>query len=160
MTDADTDTDITTDADSGTDVDTDGGTAAENTDSDFGSDETSSSDAETDIAGLPARTAVLAGPDDDALGAALADRGMDIERVDGIANREALEAVGIAAASLFVLTDARQATAIPVAKDVNPGLRVVVYARDSLPEFARGQADLLVDPALLEPAIVAEELTA
>ena len=129
-------------------------------------DTTTDTDTETETdAGIDAdstepttRTAVVAGPDDDALGAALADRGMGIEYIDGIANRDALEHAGIADCSLFVLTDARQATAIPVAKDVNPTLKVVVYARDSLPEFARGQADLLVDPALLEPATVAEEL--
>ena len=115
---------------------------------------------ETDAASPTARTAVVAGPDADSLGAALADRGIDVKTIDGIANRDALEAAGIADTALFVLTDARQATAIPVAKDVNPALRVVVYAHDSLPEFARGQADLLVDPALLEATTVAEELAA
>jgi len=117
-------------------------------------------DVETTPDDSPTGTAVLAGPDDDALGAALADRGIDVRTVDGIANRDALEAAEIADTSLFVLTDARQATAIPVAKDLNSGLKIVVYARDSLPEFARGQADLLVDPALLDATIVAEELAA
>ena len=130
------------------------------TDADGDADTDTETNADAERTGSTARTAVLAGPDDDALGAALSDRGLAVERIDGVANREALEAAGIADTALFVLTDARQATTIPVAKDVNPALRVVVYARDSLPEFVRGQADLLVDPALLEPATVAEELTA
>ncbi len=127
------------------------------TDTTTDTDTTAEIDPETS-SDTSARTAVVAGPDDDSLGAALADRGMEIEHIDGIANRDALEHAGIADSSLFVLTDARQATAIPVAKDVNPALKVVVYARDSLPEFARGQADLLIDPDLLAVTTVAEEL--
>jgi hypothetical protein len=50
------------------------------------------------------------------------------------------------------------ATAISVAKDANPDVRVVTYAADSLPEFARAQADLALDPALFSPELVADEL--
>jgi len=39
-------------------------------------------------------------------------------------------------------------------------VRAVVYSRESLPEFAKGQADLAVDPALLAAEVVAEELAA
>jgi len=56
------------------------------------------------------------------------------------------------------LTEVQQATSIPVAKDLNGNLRVVVYADGSLPDFARGQADLVVDPDLIDPGTVAEEL--
>ena len=141
--------------DTTTDADTDAGTAE---DAETSTDTEASTDPETAPDDAATETAVLAGPDDDALGTALVDRGIDVERIDGIANREALEAAGIADTALFVLTDVRQATAIPVAKDLNPALKTVVYAHESLPEFARGQADLLVDPDLLEPATVAEEL--
>jgi hypothetical protein len=104
--------------------------------------------------------AIVAGPDNDGLGTALADQGADVEWIDGIANREALERAGIIDAGLFVLTDVRQATAIPIAKEGHPDLRVIIYARESLPEFASRQADLLVDPDLLDPETVAEELLA
>jgi hypothetical protein len=50
------------------------------------------------------------------------------------------------------------ATAISVVKDIVPGIRVVTYATDSLPEYARAQADLALDPALYAPEVVAEEL--
>lgn len=148
----DTTTHTETDAETGTDAET-------NTDADTTAG-TEPADATGTADDADARTAVLAGPDDDALGVALEEAGIEIERIAGIANRAVLEDAGITDTALFVLTDARQATAIPVAKDLNPSLRVVVYARDSLPEFARGQADLLVDPDLLEPATVAEELAA
>jgi hypothetical protein len=102
---------------------------------------------------------VLAGPDTDGLGDALEAEGMDIVRIDGIANGSALEDAGIDEAELYVLTDVGQATSIPVAADLAAELRVVVYARESLPEFAKGQADLLLDPALFDAETVAEELT-
>jgi hypothetical protein len=35
---------------------------------------------------------------------------------------------------------------------------VVVYAHGSLPEFAKGQAGHIIDPALMDPAFVAEEV--
>lgn len=103
--------------------------------------------------------AVIAGADDDGLGDALAAEGVDVTRVEGIATGETLGAAGIDDADLFVLTDADDATAIPIAKDRNPDVRVVFYARDSLPEFAKGQADLAVDPDLLASDVVAEELS-
>jgi hypothetical protein len=37
-------------------------------------------------------------------------------------------------------------------------VRAVAYLGDSLPEFARPQTDLVVDPALLDVDAVAEEL--
>jgi hypothetical protein len=102
---------------------------------------------------------VLAGPDTHELGDALEAEGMDVARIDGIANGSALEDAGIGEAELYVLTDVGQATSIPVAVDLAGELRVVVYAHESLPEFAKGQADLLLDPALFDAETVAEELT-
>lgn len=103
-------------------------------------------------------TAVFAGDDDAGLADALAERGVAVRYVDGVASRSALEAADIADADLFVLTDVGQATAIPIARDVTDGLRVVVYSGDSLPEFASAQEVLQVDPALLDADAVAEEL--
>jgi hypothetical protein len=102
--------------------------------------------------------AVIAGPDDHDLGDALAAAGIDVSPAAGTANRPALEEAGIVDADLLVLTDTSLATAIPIAKDLTDDLRVVVYANDSLPEFAAGQADMLLDPDLFSPDAVAEEL--
>lgn len=102
--------------------------------------------------------AVIAGPDDHDLGDALAAAGFDVSPAAGTANRPALEEAGIVDAELLVLTDTALATSIPIAKDLNEDLHVVVYAKDSLPEFAAGQADMLLDPDLFSPDAVAEEL--
>lgn len=102
--------------------------------------------------------AIVAGPDPEGLGDALADAGVDVTRLDGVLTADALADAGVDDADLFVLTEASEATAIPVARERNPDVRIVLYSRDSLPEFAKGQADLAVDPALLGVDIVAEEL--
>ncbi len=104
--------------------------------------------------------AVIAGPDEDELGRALEAEGVELTTIDGVASRPALEDAAITDADLFVLTDVGQATAIAVAKDVNPDVRVIVYDEDSIPEFARSQADLIIDPDLLGVETVAEELAA
>jgi hypothetical protein len=104
-------------------------------------------------------TTVVVGPDDDGLGAALSDAGEEVSRVEGVPTGDALRAAGVAEADLFVLTDLGEATTIAVVKEANPGVRVVVYDDGSLPAFASGQTDLALDPALLGPETVAEELT-
>jgi voltage-gated potassium channel Kch len=103
-------------------------------------------------------TVLIAGADTDGLGNALEALGADLTRVDGIANRDSLAAAGVESADVLVLTDMDDASAIPVAKEENPDIRVVTYSTDSLPEFVRGQTDLAVDPALLSADVVAEEL--
>lgn len=100
---------------------------------------------------------VLVGPDRE-LGSALETLGTTVARVEGPATGESLRRAGIEAADLLVITDAGEATAVPVALEVNGSLRVVVYAPDTLPEFVRGQVDLAVSPAVLDAAVVAEEL--
>jgi hypothetical protein len=103
--------------------------------------------------------AVVAGTDEYGITAALEAEGVDVGRVT-VANRPGLEEAGIQQADAYVLTDVAQATSISVAKDLVPELQVVVYADESLPDFARRQVDLVVDPDLLEPPTVAEELSA
>lgn len=103
--------------------------------------------------------AVVAGADPDGLGEALAAEGLAIAYAEGTANRPALEEAGILEADLFVVTDAGLATSISIARDLNPDLRVVVYTRDSVPEFALAQAGHILDPDLLDVETVAEELT-
>jgi Trk K+ transport system NAD-binding subunit len=101
---------------------------------------------------------VVVGTDPDRLGAALEARGAEVSYAEGTGARPALEDAGVVEADLLVLTEAELATSIPVAKDLNPDLRVVAYARDSLPEFVKGQAGHIVDPRLLSAEAVAEEL--
>lgn len=99
----------------------------------------------------------IAGPDDDAIGNAVEAEGHDVS-VAPIGNRPGLEEAGIHDADVYLLTDLDQATSIAVAKDLNDDVRVVVYAEGSLPDFASRQTDLVVDPNLLGPDAVAEEL--
>ena len=105
--------------------------------------------------------AIIAGPDN-GLAEQLRERGTEVTIIEPgeSVDRPALEEAGIVTADLFVLNDVKQATAIPVARDLNEDLRVVVYAHDSVPEFVRGKQLLVVDPDLLDPDAVAEELTA
>jgi Trk K+ transport system NAD-binding subunit len=100
---------------------------------------------------------IVAGVDTEEIGHAIEGQGHDVAFVD-VANRPALEEAGIHEAAVFVLTEVEQATSISVAKDLNPDLKAVVYASQSIPDFARGQADLVVDPDLLDAETVAEEL--
>ena len=104
------------------------------------------------------KTAIVAGPDPDGLGDALASEGFSITRIEDVISSSTLEAAGIDDAALLVLTDVGEASGIPVAKELNPEVRVVVYSEQSLPEVATRQTDLAVDPALLDVSVVAEEL--
>lgn len=106
------------------------------------------------------QTAIVAGPDPDGLGDALEAEGLAVSRISDVVSLNTLREAGIDDVDLLVLTDVREGTGISVAKERNPEVRVVVYSRDSLPEFAKGQTDLAVDPALLDVSVVAEELAA
>lgn len=100
---------------------------------------------------------IVAGVNGTEIGEAIEAEGHEVTFVD-VANRPALEEAGVHETEAFVLTEVEQATSISVAKDLNADLKVVVYASQSIPDFARGQADLVVDPELLDAATVAEEL--
>jgi UDP:flavonoid glycosyltransferase YjiC (YdhE family) len=103
--------------------------------------------------------AVVAGADPEGLGEGLAERGVEVTYAEGTAARPALEEAGVLEADALVVTDVGLATSIPVAKDMNEDLRVVIYVQDTATEFARSQADLIVDPELMDPDTVAEELS-
>jgi len=122
--------------------------------------ETTSGADDSDAPGThgPVERAVLVGGDAEGLAAALEERGVAVTAAEGTGTRDALEAAGVARADLLVVTDVGLSTSIPIALELNRDLRVAVYARDSVPEFARTVADIIVDPALLGPATVAEEL--
>lgn len=100
---------------------------------------------------------VIAGPDDAAIADAVREEGHEVT-VAPVGNRPGLEEAAIHEADVYLLTDMDQATSIAVAKDLAPDVRVIVYAEGSLPDFATRQADVVVDPALLEPETVAAEL--
>lgn len=99
----------------------------------------------------------IAGPDDAAIADAIEAEGHTVS-IAPVGNRPGLEEVGIHDADVYLLTDFEQATSIPVAKDLNEDVRIIVYAEGSLPDFASRQTDLVVDPNLLSPEAVAEEL--
>ncbi|MUV89637.1 CTP synthetase [Halapricum sp. CBA1109] len=100
---------------------------------------------------------IVAGVDAEPVADAVESEGHSVTVVD-VANRPTLEESGVHEADVFVLTEIEQATSIAIAKDLAPEIRVVVYAEGSLPDFARGQADLVVDPRLIDAETVAEEL--
>lgn len=101
---------------------------------------------------------IVAGSDSDGIGSALERQGATVRYAAGTANRAALEDAGVVDADTLVVTDAGLATSVTVALDRNPELRVVIYTHDSVPEFVKGQAGHIVDPELLDPDTVAEEL--
>jgi len=100
---------------------------------------------------------LLVGDDPERMREALDSEGHTVTVAD-VGNRPGLEEAGVMDAEVYLLTEMTQATSIVVAKDLNPELRVVVYAEGSLPDFASRQTDLVVDPNLLDAAAVAEEL--
>jgi hypothetical protein len=100
---------------------------------------------------------IVAGPDDHDIATAIESAGHTVQQTPH-GNRPALEEAGIHDAAVLVLTEVELATAVPVAKDLHDDVRVVLYCEGSLPDFASRQADMLVDPALLDPEAVAAEL--
>jgi hypothetical protein len=103
--------------------------------------------------------AIFAGDEDHDLVTALEAEGVTVTIIDGLATRPDLEDAGIHDADLFVVTEREQATAIPIARDLVDELQIVAYTGESLPDFVSGQELLAVDPELLDPEAVAEELT-
>ncbi|WP_254545947.1 DUF7126 family protein [Halomarina pelagica] len=102
--------------------------------------------------------AIIVGSDPEDLAAALEAHDVTVTNAAGTADRSSLLDAGVEDADLLAVTDVGLATSIPVARELNPDVRVVVYARDSVPEFVRASTALIVDPALIDPDTVAEEL--
>ncbi|MFP8953802.1 CTP synthetase [Natrialbaceae archaeon A-arb3/5] len=101
---------------------------------------------------------IVAGPDEDEITPALEAEGADVARLEGVISRPQLEEAGIVEADLYVLTDVDQATTIPIVCDLTDDIKTVVYARDTIPEFIRGQLDLAIDPALIDASVLTDEL--
>lgn len=103
-------------------------------------------------------TVIVAGPDPKRIGEALAEAGAAVVRLDGLITADALDDAGLREADVFVLTDPAEATAIPLARELRPDLRIVVYAEEAIPPFATHLADLIIDPAAIDQAVVVEEI--
>jgi hypothetical protein len=103
-------------------------------------------------------SAVFVGPDEAGLATALEDAGVGVTHVADTATRPALEEAGAVEADLLVVTDVGQGTAVPIARDLNEDLRVLLYTGDGLPEYLSAMAVTKMDPRLLGPAAVTEEL--
>ena len=103
---------------------------------------------------------IVAGPDEHGVGEELSALGATVSRIEAVVSTTTLEDAGVDETAYLVLTDVDEATGIPVAKELNPAVTVVTYANASLPSFVAAVADLAVDPALVGPSVVAEEIVA
>ena len=101
---------------------------------------------------------IIAGPDTPEIGPALEVAGATVTQIPGPVTTSRLRSAGIETADTFVLTDVTEATGIPLAKELNADIQAVAYSELSLPESMKGVADLAIDPNLMDPTIVAEEL--
>lgn len=105
------------------------------------------------------RTIVVSGPDPHDLSGELSTHLQDVRFIDDVLSRDSLSSIGIAEADTFVLTDLEQATAIPIAHDINRDVRLVIFARGRVPDFVRAQLDIAIDPRAVTVEVVAEELS-
>jgi hypothetical protein len=100
---------------------------------------------------------VVVTPPNQELQSALDAAGVEYVLVENPTGEE-LDAAPIEDAGTVVLTDVEHATAIPIVRDSNPEVTVVVFSAGTIPPFARPQADLIVDPSLVDAETLAEEL--
>jgi hypothetical protein len=77
----------------------------------------------------------------------LRDAGHDVTVVEGFGT-EALREAGVGKADAVVIGEGYP-TQVVVAKDVNPDARVVIVA-DDVPDFVRGNADLILSEDLAD----------
>lgn len=99
---------------------------------------------------------IVVGPDDHGLTEGFVAAGVDAVHLEGHPVGDDLDAAGIANAGALVLTHTGLATLVSVAKERNKRLTAVFYAESSLPAFASRQADLAVDPALVDTDALVE----
>jgi len=78
---------------------------------------------------------------------ALREAGHDVSGTDGFGT-EALREAGVAEADAVVIGSGYP-TQVVVAKDINPDVRVIVVA-DNVPDFVRGNADLILSEEIAE----------
>ena len=90
----------------------------------------------------------------------LADAGQEVTRLDQVLTSSVLESAGIESAAVFLLTDATEATAIPLAREQNPDISIIVYSTESIPEFCKPIADMIVHPGAVSNDVLVEEILA
>lgn len=78
---------------------------------------------------------------------ALRDAGHEVSVADGFGT-EALREAGVAEAEAVVIGEGYP-TQVVVARDINPDVRIIVVA-DDVPEFVRGNADLILSEELAD----------
>ncbi len=93
---------------------------------------------------------IVVGTDPDRLADALEAADLEVARVAADAGGADLEAAGGSAAAVLLLTGAGQASLVPVARDLNDRIAIVLYADEGFPDFASAQADLAVDRTLVD----------
>ena len=101
---------------------------------------------------------IVTTPDDADIAAALEEADASVTVIDHPITGPKLEDAGIDDTSLFILTDPAEATAIPLTRELNADIRIVVYGATGLPEFATHQADLVLSSDAIDQAVVVEEL--
>ncbi len=85
---------------------------------------------------------------------ALRDAGHDVSVIEGFGT-ETLREAGVDEADAVVVGEGYP-TQVIVARDINPGARIVVVA-DDVPEFVRGNADLILSEELADSLVDALE---
>ena len=101
---------------------------------------------------------IVTGPDPHGIADALSATGGSVQVIPGTVTTARLIERSVAEADHLILTDPTEATAIPLARERNESITVIVYADDSVPDFARHIADLILDPDLLSVDAVIEEI--
>lgn len=102
--------------------------------------------------------AIITTPNAKPLSDALRGAGVDVTTVDPPISTSVLEEARITDADLYILTTPDEATSIPIAREHNPDVRVVVYSKAGVPEFASHQADLVLSPGEIDREVIVEAL--
>ena len=92
---------------------------------------------------------IITGPDPYDVAEELEKSGIAVQHISGLVTATELEAAGVETAAYLIVTDPTEATGIPLAREQNDSISVIVYALDSVPDFARHLADLILDPSLI-----------
>lgn len=94
---------------------------------------------------------LLLGEDEYDLPDRLEAAGLEVTVLTGFPTGLDLDDAGVQDAAIVLVADVRLASLIPVALERKPTVQVVLYSTDRLPPFASAQADLAVDPTLIDP---------
>lgn len=93
---------------------------------------------------------LIVGPDEFDITARFRETDISAIHLDGVPVGADLDDAGIEEAKVVLLTHVDHASLIPVAKERNPDIQIVLYTSARLPPFASRQADVAIDQALVE----------